>query len=86
VLLVFQARDAKQKEGWSATRPFMVEVTDPGIVSPSDSGDCHQQAVSYPSVAAGTVGRLYLPWTEGSNIILLRGRKDKPDQSTGFTK
>jgi hypothetical protein len=31
--LVFHARDAKLKEGWSATRPFMVEVTDPGIVS-----------------------------------------------------
>jgi hypothetical protein len=81
VLLVFQARDPAKKEGWSATQSQMVEVSDSGTVSDPLPLSGDQKAVSYPAVATGTVGRVYLAWTEpgqeGNNIILLRGRKHK---------
>lgn len=79
MLLIFQGRDPAQKEGWSALQPYLVEINDAGEMTPPVPVPSSRKAISYPVVAAGTVGRVFVAWTEpeerGSQIILLRGRK-----------
>lgn len=79
-LLVFQGRDPAKKEGWNPAQAYLVEINDAGETArpvPVPNGG---KAVSYPVVAAGTAGRVYIGWSEpgqtgGSDILLSRGRK-----------
>jgi hypothetical protein len=79
LLLVFQARDRVQKDGWKRLEAYLVEISEAGKMSPPLSVPGSQKAVSYPTLAAGSVGRVYIAWTEpgekGSHIILSRGRR-----------
>jgi hypothetical protein len=78
VLLAFQARDPVQKEGWSPLQAYLVEITDTTRISDPIPIPRGQKAVSYPAVAAGSMGRVYIAWTEpdskGNQIRLSRGR------------
>jgi hypothetical protein len=79
-LLVFQGRDPAQKEGWNPAQAYLVEINDAGETTPPLAVPNGGNAVSYPIVAAGTAGRVYIGWSEpgqqgGSDILLSRGRK-----------
>lgn len=81
VLLAFQARDAKQNEGWSPLAAYLVEVSQSGSISQPFEVPGHKGSVSYPSVLAGNGGRVLVAWTEaterGSRVLLSRGRRTR---------
>jgi len=74
VLMVFQGRDPVQKEGWSPLQAYLVEISETGKISSPVAVPGSQKAVVYPAVVAGSVGRVYIAWTEpgerGNHIIL----------------
>ncbi len=78
VMLVFQGRDPVKKEGWSPTGAYLVEIGEAGDVSQPMPVPGNRKAISYPVVAAGHLGQVFIAWTEpgpkSSNIILSRGR------------
>ena len=78
-LLVFQGRDPAQKDGWSPVQAYFVEITEAGEVAKPIPVPNSQKAISYPAIAAGTAGRVFIGWTEpgqqgGRDIRLARGR------------
>jgi hypothetical protein len=79
LLLVFQGRDPAEKEGWGPVRAFLAEVYDNGAVSSPSVIPGSRKTVQYPAVVAGTVGRVFVAWTEatdkGVQVMLSRGRK-----------
>jgi hypothetical protein len=79
VLMVFQGRDPVQKEGWSPLQAYLVEISETGKISVPVPVPGNQKAVTYPTVVAGSVGRVYIAWTEpgerSGHIILSRGRR-----------
>jgi hypothetical protein len=86
MLAVFQGRDAAEKEGWGAVRAYVVEVNDNGTISQPVAVTGNKKSVLYPTIAAGTVGRVFVAWTEstekGANVFLSRGRREFPDQES----
>ena len=80
LMIVFQGRDPAEKEGWGAVRAYVAEVSDTGAVSQPVAVKGNRKSVSYPSIVAGTVGRVFVAWTEatekGANIFLSRGRRE----------
>jgi hypothetical protein len=80
LLAVFQGRDAAEKEGWGAVRAYVVEVNDNGTLSQPVAVTGNKKSVLYPTIAAGTVGRVFVAWTEstekGANVFLSRGRRE----------
>jgi len=64
VMLVFQGRDPQRADGWSDLQPSAVPV----LAGPA----------AYPALAAGTLGRTFVAWTEpgpaGRRVVLSRGR------------
>jgi hypothetical protein len=84
LLAVFQGRDAAEKEGWGAVRAYVVEVSDEGIISQPVGVTGNKKSVLYPTIAAGTVGRVFVAWTEstakGANVFLSRGRREDLEQ------
>ncbi len=79
LLLVFQGREPAEKEGWGPVRAFLVEVFDNGEVSAPSAIPGGKKTAQFPVVAAGTVGRAFVAWTEatdkGMQVMLSRGRK-----------
>jgi hypothetical protein len=80
LMVVFQGRDAAEKDGWGAVRAYVAEVSDTGAVSQPIAVMGNKKSVSYPAIVAGTVGRVYVAWTEatekGANVFLSRGRRE----------
>jgi BNR repeat-like domain len=79
LLLAFQGRAAAEKESWGPVRAFLAEVYDNGTVSSPIVIPGSKKTVQFPTVVAGTVGRVFVAWTEatdkGVQVILSRGRK-----------
>jgi hypothetical protein len=84
LLAVFQGRDSTEKEGWGAVRAYVVEVNDDGMISQPVAVPGNKKSVLYPIIAAGTVGRVFVAWTEsttkGANVFLSRGRRASMEQ------
>jgi hypothetical protein len=79
VVLVFQGRDPARQKGWAPPQTYLSEISDTGKTSlPVLLPGRHNPAV-YPTVAAGTQGRVVIAWSEAGNegrqVVLLRGRK-----------
>jgi hypothetical protein len=77
VLLVFEGRDPAKKPNWSPFQPWLVEIRpsgEPSSPSPLPGG----KPVSYPTLAVGDAGRVFVAWTERnektSTVMLARGR------------
>ena len=79
LLLTFQGRDPVKKSGWNPAGPYLVEISDEGHAGLPQAISGHAKAISYPAVVGGTVGRVYVAWTErgakGRQIRLTRGRR-----------
>jgi hypothetical protein len=79
LLLVFQGREPAEKEGWGPVRAFLTEVYDNGTVSAASVIPGSRKTVQFPAIVAGTVGRVFVAWTEatdkGVQVMLSRGRK-----------
>jgi hypothetical protein len=60
-------------------RVFLTEVHDNGAVSAPSVIPGSRKTVQFPTVVAGTVGRVFVAWTEatdkGVQVMLSRGRK-----------
>jgi hypothetical protein len=80
LLLAFQGREAAGDGGWGPVRAFLAEVYENGSVSVPSAIPGSKKTVQYPAVLSGTVGRVFLTWTEatekGVQVILARGRKN----------
>jgi hypothetical protein len=79
IVLVFQGRDPMEQNGWAPPQAYLAEVSDTGQVSRPAPVPGRQRPVVYPTVLAGTLGRILVAWSEpgekGSQIILARGRR-----------
>ena len=78
LLLTFQGRDPVKLSGWNPAGPYLVEIGDDGHPGAPQAIPGHAKSISYPTIAGGTVGRVYVAWTErgekGQQIHLSRGR------------
>ncbi|HUG81722.1 MAG TPA: sialidase family protein [Bryobacterales bacterium] len=76
--LVFQGRDPLKNDGWSPTGAFVVDIAPNGSLSAPVAVPGHTRTVNYPSVAYGSVGRLFVAWSEegpdGRTIYFNRAR------------
>ena len=76
--IVFQARDAAQGSGWGKMGVYYREIPAGGAISRLVRAGEGKSSVSYPSVALGMSGRIFLGWTETVDgkpgAYLLRGR------------
>ena len=79
--ITFQARDAKVKGGWGKVSVWYREVRADGALSPLVKAAEGKGNLTYPTVALGLSGRVFLGWTETveglSKAMLLRGRVGK---------
>lgn len=80
LLLVFQGRDPDQSAGWSPAAPYLIEISGDGEASRPQRVPGTKKSVSYPRVAGGTLGRVFVTWTEKgaegeSQVMLSRGRR-----------
>lgn len=79
LLLAFQGREAAEKDGWGPVRGFVAEVYDNGTVSAPQVIPGSRKTVQFPAIVAGTVGRVFVAWTEatdkGVQVMLSRARK-----------
>jgi hypothetical protein len=79
LLLVFQGREPAEKEGWGPVRAFLTEIHDDGAVSAPSAIPGSRKTAQFPTIVAGTVGRVFVAWTEatdkGVQVVLSRGRK-----------
>jgi hypothetical protein len=84
LMITFQGRDADEKESWGALRPYVVEVSDSAAVSRPIALSGNKKSISYPAIVAGTVGRVFVAWTEGTEkgatVFLSRGRREVLDK------
>jgi hypothetical protein len=80
--LVFQARDAAEDAGWGKMSVFYREILSDGSLSPLVRAGRGTNGASYPGIALGTSGRIFLGWTETADgkpgAYLLRGRASVP--------
>ncbi len=78
LLLTFQGRDPVKLSGWNPAGPYLVEIGDDGHPGAPQAIPGHAKSISYPTIAGGTLGRVYVAWTErgekGQQIHLSRGR------------
>jgi hypothetical protein len=78
IVLIFQGRDPSKKEGWGPAHAFVAEVSGSGTVSPPVAVPGARKSISYPTAAAGTLGRVFIAWTEpgqsGPQVMFIRGR------------
>lgn len=79
VLLAFQGRDPVAAAGWSPAGVYLAEVGAGGEVSTPMPVSKTTRGVSYPVLAGGGSGRVFVAWTEsgdtGRRVMLSRGRK-----------
>ncbi len=80
--LTFQARDANAASGWGKMQPYYREIRPDGSLGPLLRLAAGKANASYPSVALGLSGRIFVGWTETVDgqprAILLRGRAYLP--------
>ena len=79
-ILVFQGRDARERNGWGPLRAYLVETGEEGKFSDPLPALGNRQSISYPALAAGISTQVFLAWTEvdekgQSQIVLSRGRR-----------
>lgn len=83
LLLIFKGRDAKKNDSWGTISPYLCEINNTGSISSPISVHGNRKSISYPVIAAGTVGKVYIAWTEtgdkGSNVMLTRARRTHLD-------
>ncbi|MBM3782707.1 MAG: exo-alpha-sialidase [Acidobacteria bacterium] len=76
--VVFQARDAKAKGGWGKMGVYYREIRAGGTMSALVRAGEGKSTPTYPMVALGLSGRVFIGWTEtsegASQAMLLRGR------------
>jgi hypothetical protein len=75
LLMVFKGRDAIAKASWGAVSPYLVEVNENGSVSMPITIPGNKKSIAYPALVAGTVGRVYVGWTESGQLMLTRARR-----------
>lgn len=79
--ITFQARDAKVQGGWGKMSVWYQEVRANGSLSPLTKAAEGKGNLTYPTVALGLSGRVFLGWTETveglPKAMLLRGRIGK---------
>lgn len=77
LLLIFQGRNPIQKGRWNGLQPYLVEIAG-GTVSKPMAVPGSKKSVFYPTLAIGSLGRVFMAWTEpsekGANIMFLRAR------------
>jgi hypothetical protein len=79
-LLVFAGRDPSDKDGWGPVRPYLVEINETGALLEPIAIPIAGRSISYPAIAASTLGRVFVAWTEatekGPQVLLSRGRRN----------
>ena len=81
LVLVFQGRDPRRREGWAPIGAFVVEIRPDGTYAAPEAlpGTADHSSVSRPVVAAGPNGRVFVAWTgveAGKQTVFLeRGRQ-----------
>jgi len=78
--LVFQARDAKQQDGWGKMAVYYREVDASGKLSPLVRAGEGKLNATFPTVALGLSNRVFVAWTQsggdvGAQAYLVRGRR-----------
>jgi hypothetical protein len=78
VLLTFQARDPLQNAGWTAIRPYVIEIDNHGGLSNPTPITGGALPVEFPTLAMGNAGRVFFAWTETTGdkpaVMMLRAR------------
>jgi hypothetical protein len=78
--LVFQARDAATNNGWGKMAAYYREIYSDGSLSPLVLAGRSEAGASYPTVALGMSGRIFVGWTQGGEGgfqgYLVRGRSE----------
>lgn len=64
VLLTFQGRDTGRDASWGRLTPWVVDVTDPEASSAPAALPYGSGSSTYPSIAGGPAGQLFVAWTE----------------------
>ncbi|MBK9167560.1 MAG: exo-alpha-sialidase [Bryobacterales bacterium] len=84
--LVFQAREAGGEQGWGKFVAWYREVYPDGSMSALQQAPAGDANTSYPSLALGLSGRLFMGWSELSDgaphVALLRARAARPPKSS----
>jgi hypothetical protein len=79
LLMVFKGRDPRAKQSWGPIGAYLVEIGDNGMASAPVAVPGNRKSISYPAIAAGTVGRVWIAWTEagekGANVLFTRARR-----------
>ncbi|MBI1357770.1 MAG: hypothetical protein GC160_25820 [Acidobacteria bacterium] len=80
VLMVFKGRAAGQQDGWAPSGAWVLEAFDDGSTTKPQLVPGHQSSISYPRIVGGTLGRVFVAWTEKgekgqTQIRLSRGRR-----------
>jgi hypothetical protein len=78
IAIVFQARDGAAESGWGKRGVYYREIDSKGGISELIRAAEGKTGASYPAVALGMSGRMFIGWTESENEVqrayLLRGR------------
>jgi BNR repeat-like domain len=87
LVLVFKGRDPVKRDSWGPISAYLCEIDETGAVSSPIIVPGNSKSISYPAVAASTVGRVYVVWTEGTekgqNVMLTRARRTNLELKTG---
>jgi hypothetical protein len=88
--ITFQARDAGLRSGWGRVYPYYREIRADGKLSSLVRLPVLEANSTYPSVASGLSGRVFLSWTETVNgqprAVVLRGRPRPPEAITQHSR
>ncbi len=86
LVLVFKGRDPVKRESWGPVSAYLCEIDETGAVSSPIIVPGNSKSISYPAIAASTVGRVYVVWTEGTekgqNVVLTRARRTNLEVKT----
>ena len=78
LVLAFQGRDPRQKEGWGQIGVYLVGITPDGKLSPPVAAPRIPSTSKRPFVSAGTAGRVFVVWTGAKDnkqtVFLSRAR------------
>ncbi len=78
LLMVFKGRDPVAKQSWGAIGGYLVEIEGGGASLPI-AVPGNRKSISYPAIVAGTVGRVFIAWTEATEkdpqVMIIRARK-----------
>ena len=76
--LVFQGRAQSANGNWNKTQAYVVQVDSRGNPSMPAAVPGSEDSVSYPTLALGSGGRMFLAWTQPAGnrqtVMLSRGR------------